>query len=156
MKSILDESVFFPGSIATEQVSLEPDTDPVSKRPREDFMCSTTEEVMEWMHDPIQTELQEGNATEVARLSSFVANRVGNCSCCRGCCSTNHLVGECVETQVDHSLNILPGQWGFFGTTWMIARLHFATDPGPEDQSMMWRSVLSTALPVEQIVSCEW
>ena len=61
-----------------EQVSSTPDTDPVSKRPRkrEDFMCSTTEEVMEWMHDrqvDIQTELQKENATEVARLSSLVA-----------------------------------------------------------------------------------
>ena len=47
-----------------------------AKRPRrrEDFVCSYTEEVIEWMSDrqmDIQEEIVRGNAADVARLSSF-------------------------------------------------------------------------------------
>ena len=48
-----------------------------AKRPRrgEDFVCSCTEEVIEWMSDrqmDIQEEIARGNAAEAARLSSLV------------------------------------------------------------------------------------
>ena len=48
-----------------------------AKRPRrrEDFVCSCTEEVIEWISDrqmDIQEEIARGNAVEVARLSSLV------------------------------------------------------------------------------------
>ena len=52
-------------------------TGSTAKRPRrrEDFVCSCTEEVIEWISDrqmDIQEEIARGNAAEVARLSSLV------------------------------------------------------------------------------------